>query len=477
MSSEDKVSLEAKAQHMSGRTQVVIRTKNLSKCYEIYDKPQDRLKQGLWRGRKKFFREFWALKDVSFEVEKGETMGVIGRNGSGKSTLLQLICGTLTPTSGDVEVNGRVAALLELGAGFNPEFTGRENVHMNAAILGITKEQVNEKFQEIADFAEIGEFMDQPVKTYSSGMFVRLAFAVQVCVEPDILVVDEALAVGDIFFRQKCYARLEQLRKSGVAVLLVSHSMPDIEQYCERAIVLDRGTVRFVGPATQAAKHYYLLHQTGRGKALSQSHSSVARQRDIPVGGAIDSPAAEAFLDLSGRSQVSNGQARCTGVALCNASGEPCNVFRQGDMAIFYYEFELSEDIGVPICGLVIRNDRGVIVHGKNSWQFDDDVPESLGPHTKVLCQQRLKLDLGAGEYAFEIGLASISAIEWKNRERISHEIMSSSCIRVCHIADAGTFSIGLAVKNGVSVLTHHGIADLPGELKIAVHAVEVFHV
>ena len=261
------------------------------------------------------------MKNVSFEVKKGETVGIIGRNGSGKSTLLQMICGTLTPTSGEVEASGRVAALLELGAGFNPEFTGRENVYMNASILGFSKDQVDAKFHEIAEFAEIGEFMDQPVKTYSSGMFVRLAFAVQVCVEPDILVVDEALAVGDVFFRQKCYMRLEQLQNLGVAILLVSHSMTDIEQYCERAILLDRGSPRFVGRSSEATKHYYLLHQAESGKVPPQCHVPIDAPEKPPHDHAIARPPVEAFLALSGKAQVSNGQARCIGVALCNANG------------------------------------------------------------------------------------------------------------------------------------------------------------
>ena len=182
----------------------MIRVENLSKCYQIYDKPQHRLWQGLFRGRKQFFREFWALKDVSFEVRRGETVGIIGRNGSGKSTLLQMICGTLTPTSGTIDVRGRVGALLELGAGFNPEFTGRENVYMNGSILGLTREEIDARYEDIVAFADIGQFIDQPLKTYSSGMYVRLAFAVIANIEADVLVIDEALAVGDAFFVQKC---------------------------------------------------------------------------------------------------------------------------------------------------------------------------------------------------------------------------------------------------------------------------------
>ena len=267
--------------------EIVIDVRNLSKRYEIYNTPRDRLKQlvlprlhqtanraGVALGISKhrappiYFREFWALQDVSFQVRRGETFGIIGRNGSGKSTLLQILAGTLAQTSGQANVKGRIAALLELGSGFNPEFTGRDNVFLNARILGLTQKEIEARYDQIVEFADIGEFIDQPVKTYSSGMFVRLAFAVQAHIDASIVIIDEALAVGDVFFRQKCYSRLEQLRDSGAAILLVSHSMPEIEQYCERAILLDHGSQRFIGPSSEAAKHYYLLAPTAsqRGK-------------------------------------------------------------------------------------------------------------------------------------------------------------------------------------------------------------------
>src|SRR5690349_1239485 len=228
---------------------IVIQVKNLSKCYHIYSRPQDRLKQSVMprlqqlvgRAPSRYFREFWALREVSFEVNKGETVGIIGRNGSGKSTLLQLICGTLTPTYGTVTTQGRIAALLELGSGFNPEFSGRENVFLNGAILGLSKEEVDSRFDDIAGFADIGEFIEQPVKIYSSGMVVRLAFAVQAMVDPDILIVDEALAVGDEKFQRKCFARLEELKSKGTSILFVSHSGSQIVELCERALLLEHG--------------------------------------------------------------------------------------------------------------------------------------------------------------------------------------------------------------------------------------------
>jgi len=222
-------------------SKIVVDVVNLSKCYQIYDNPRDRLAQMFTFGKKHLYREFWALKDASFSIGQGETIGVIGRNGSGKSTLLQMICGTVSPTSGTVKTNGRIAALLELGAGFNPEFTGRENVLLNAAILGIRREIMEERMMEVAAFSELIDFIDQPVKTYSSGMYARLAFSVAIHVDPEILVVDEALAVGDSRFVAKCMRRIKEIQECGATILFVSHDVGSVRTLCERAIWLDKG--------------------------------------------------------------------------------------------------------------------------------------------------------------------------------------------------------------------------------------------
>lgn len=225
-------------------SEIAISVDRLAKCYHIYDKPRDRLMQMLMRGKKQYYKEFWALKDVSFTIPKGETAGIIGRNGSGKSTLLQMICGTVTPTAGEVRTWGRVAALLELGAGFNGEFTGRENVLLNASIFGFPREEMAARMGQILAFSELGEFLDQPVKTYSSGMYSRLAFAIAIHVDPDILVVDEALAVGDARFVAKCMRRIKEIQKKGATILFVSHDVTSIRTLCERAIWLDNGRLR-----------------------------------------------------------------------------------------------------------------------------------------------------------------------------------------------------------------------------------------
>ena len=237
-------------------SEAVISVHNLGKVYHLYDKPSDRLKQAFLWGRKQLFREFWALKDVSFDVKRGEVLGLIGRNGAGKSTLLQIVCGILQPTVGSAKVSGRTSALLELGSGFNPEFTGRENVYMNATILGLTRAEIDERYSKIVEFAEIGQFIDQPVKTYSSGMTMRLAFSIAVHVDSDVLVVDEALSVGDVAFQFKCLHHLESLLERGVTILLVSHDIQLIKGYCTRAAYLKNNRLEFIGDCETATELY-----------------------------------------------------------------------------------------------------------------------------------------------------------------------------------------------------------------------------
>lgn len=453
---------------------IAIRVSNLSKCYHLYDTPRDRLKQFVaprlqrlaGQAPKQYFREFWALKDVSFEIKKGETLGIIGRNGSGKSTLLQILAGTLTPTSGEANMNGRIAALLELGSGFTPEFTGRENVFLNGRILGLTQKEIEARYDQIVEFADIGEFIDQPVKTYSSGMFVRLAFAVQAHIDASIVIIDEALAVGDVFFRQKCYARLEQLRNSGAAILLASHAMTEVEQFCDRAILFDHGTQAFLGPATEATKHYYLQHQSvdvehaivsvdqsahSLQDSCSFNKSSKFWPRDALFQNALELP------------QVGNGWGKCVRYAVCDESCTSRNSFAQGETAVFYYEFLLSKPIAVPLGGLVLQNARGVNVHGKGSLEYGRVAPDFLPAGSIIRCRQSIELKLEIGEYSYELGLATIDPESYKEMSRLNHEQLFSRIFRICHIPRAGVISIGWREAHDGAPLTHHGVADLPG--------------
>ena len=269
-------------------SETMIEVENLGKCYQIYEQPRDRLKQMLFPRLQRlagmpvqtYFREFWALKDVSFKIEKGEAVGIIGRNGSGKSTLLQMICGVLSPTCGRVETRGRIAALLELGSGFNPEFTGRENIYMNAALLGLSRQEIDARYDEIVAFADIGNFIEQPVKTYSSGMFVRLAFSVAVHVQPDILVVDEALSVGDIAFRNKCIEVIQRMMARGVTILFVTHDLGTLQLLCTRVLWLSNGQLRASGDPMSISQDYYVDMLPNGGTQLTVDRSFLPPQQE-----------------------------------------------------------------------------------------------------------------------------------------------------------------------------------------------------
>lgn len=454
--------------------EIAIQVNNLSKCYQVYDVPHDRLKQSIvprlqrmvGLSPKQYFREFWALKDVSFEIKKGETFGIIGRNGSGKSTLLQMICGTLNPTAGSIQTNGRIAALLELGAGFNGDFTGRENIYVNGSILGLTGEEIETHLDDIIAFADIGEFIDQPVKTYSSGMFVRLAFAVQAHVDASIIIIDEALAVGDVFFRQKCYARLEQLRNSGAAILLVSHGMTEIEQFCDRAILLDHGNQEFLGLATEATKHYYLQNQSVDSEHLLASidqSTPFAQDTCVPKISSNFWPKDIFFQNALERPQVGNGWGKCVRFTVCDDSGVSRNNFAQGETAVFYYEFLLSKPIAVPLGGIVLQDERGINVHGKGSLEYGSEAPDFLPAGSIIRCRQRIELKLAIGEYSYELGLAAIDPESYKQMSILSHEQLYSRVFRICHLPRAGLISIGWRRNQEGAQLTHHGVADLPG--------------
>lgn len=323
---------------------IAIRVSNLGKCYNIYDKPQDRLKQTLWRGRKQFFREFWALRDVSFEVRKGETVGIIGRNGSGKSTLLQLIVGTLTPSFGEVAVNGRVAALLELGSGFNPDFTGRENIFMNAVILGLNEAEINARFDEIAAFADIGDFIEHPVKTYSSGMIMRLAFAVSVCVSPDILIIDEALGVGDLAFQIKCSERLEKLTQSGVTLLFVSHDIGTVKAFCQTAIYLKEGVMSGMQGAADIVE-MYLMDMRDEQKLNARNSVVLKPSRGAHIAfGTIQGSVVSAWFEDTRTTE---------------------SAYMTGDAITIRVQVEHDQTIRVPTVSILIQDHRMIEIAGR----------------------------------------------------------------------------------------------------------------
>ncbi|WP_298868030.1 ABC transporter ATP-binding protein, partial [uncultured Gimesia sp.] len=343
------------------KNDVAIKLEGVSKYFQIYDKPHHRLMQGLFRGKKQFYKEFRALEEISFEVKKGETVGIIGRNGAGKSTLLQIICGTMTPTLGTVNVNGRIAALLELGSGFNPEFTGRENVFMNGAILGLTKTEIEDRFDEIAAFADIGNFIDQPVKTYSSGMYVRLAFAVIAHVDAEILIIDEALSVGDAYFTQKCMRFLRRFMSQGT-LLFVSHDNSAITNLCERAVWLDKGKVRIAADAkTVCEKYFEGLYADQQGVRTNLNETTVKTETKT----ATNQEFVDGRLAFINSTQYRNdiklfefdpdaenfgaGGVEISDVALCNEQGEKLSWVVGGEVASLLVTAEAKENLDSPI--------------------------------------------------------------------------------------------------------------------------------
>lgn len=450
--------------------EIMLAVNGLGKQYQLFDDPGDRLKQMLlWRFGKTYGQTFWAVRNVRFDLRRGEMLAIIGRNGSGKSTVLQMLAGTLTPTEGTVRCAGRVGALLELGSGFNPEYTGRENIVLNASILGISANELKDKINSIIEFADIGNFIDQPVKFYSSGMFVRLAFAVTTGLDADILLIDEALAVGDIFFRQKCYQRLQAMRARGVSIILVTHSMGDVEQFCERAVLLDHGVELFQGPAPEAVKRYYLVEQQGRVAAESTLLPPMPRQAESAPADEAFTPAPAAFFDIANIPQISNGWARCTGVALCDESGEPCRVFEQGQTAVFVYEFEVLKDIEAPIGGIQLMTDKGIVLHGKTTLEHGGPVPVSVEAGARVRFRQEIVLNIAPGEYTFEVGFAVIQQALFEKRNKLTFQDLYADIIRACTLTGIGPFSVSFRKQFVLAQLLHHGLVDLPGDCQLLV--------
>ncbi|MBS7808223.1 ABC transporter ATP-binding protein [Variovorax sp. PCZ-1] len=359
--------------------EIAIRVENLSKCFAMYAQPNDRLKQFAFPRlqslfgyeRKRYYKEFWALQDISFEVKKGETVGIIGRNGSGKSTLLQMICGTLTPTTGSIQTKGRIAALLELGSGFNPEFTGLENIHMNAAVLGLSNEEIDQRLDKIIAFADIGEFIDQPVKTYSSGMMVRLAFSVAIHVEPDILVVDEALSVGDAYFQAKCAKMIQNIIASGSTVLFVSHDTASVKSLCSRALLLDSGRSLYLGEVNTAVEKYYtaLVHSQRAGKSMPVDTKVVASDSSELNDGI------EAFKSHAYFQRISNGVAEFINVSLANKDGQIIDTVEFGQTVVLRQVLRIHKSVSSLGLAYHIRDKNGKdIIYSDTALEGDRNI-------------------------------------------------------------------------------------------------------
>jgi len=355
-----------------------IELQGVSKCYAIYDAPGDRLKELATLNRWKRHRDFWALRDVSFSVRRGETFCIIGENGSGKSTLLQLVAGILQPTAGAIGINGRVAALLELGAGFNPEFTGRANVYLNGAILGLTTREIDQRYREIESFADIGDFINQPVKTYSSGMVVRLAFAVAIHVDPEILLVDEALAVGDAGFRQRSMRKVHELRARGVTILFVSHAVGEVKAIGDRALWLDHGRVADLGEPAQVVGSY-LAAMAEKDTSYQLRHGAAARGAHPQSAGAPEVVATIPNVDH----RYGDGRAEVLGIAVLNEHGQPLHLLESDSRILIRISVRGRESVPQPIVGFVVRNQLGIDFCGTSTAREGCQLPP-LGPGAVV---------------------------------------------------------------------------------------------
>jgi lipopolysaccharide transport system ATP-binding protein len=438
--------------------------RSLSKRFELYDRPIDRLKQTLWRGRRQFYREFWALRDVGFTLAPGQALGVVGRNGSGKSTLLQLVAGTLTPTTGEVDAIGRVSALLELGSGFNPEFSGRENVFLNGAILGLPHAEMRALIPELLAFADIGDFVDRPVKTYSSGMALRLAFAVATAVAPRILIVDEALAVGDEAFQRKCFARIEKIRESGAAILFVSHSPLQILELCDVALLLDAGEMLLLDEPKRVVPEYQrilyalpeaatALRQRLRSNGASREAHAAEGADTKPIASAdgavhpaaatslpapghtinarrADAPRPVASFDpgLRSASVVEYAQhgARIRAPRIVTAEGDVVNVLVRDDLYNIVYDVTFLHPARCVRCGMMIKSTSGLELGGAiypSATPSDVQVAQGTAMHLRF----EFRCRLFAGMYFLNVGVWG----EVEGTDTFLHRLVDAIAFRV----------------------------------------------
>lgn len=393
---------------------LAISVQGVSKIYKLYDKPIDRLKEAVSLTHKSYHRDFFALSDISFEVKKGETVGIIGTNGSGKSTILKIITGVLSPTTGTAEVSGNISALLELGAGFNSEYTGLENIYMNGTMMGFSRQEMERRMDDILRFADIGDFVNQPVKTYSSGMFVRLAFALAINVDPEILIVDEALSVGDVFFQAKCYRRMEEMMKNGTTILMVSHDMGSIIKYCDKVVLLNRGHFVAQGEAGKMVDLYkkILANQTDElAEALIEQKKEAL---GLPVEAAVSDKRMKDRMNLNPEVQeYGDGRASFEDFGTLDARGNVTKLLLKGEMFTIRERVRFHAPIENPIFTYTLRDKKGTDITGTNTlFEGTEIKPVKDGDVYTVSFRQ--KMNLQGGEY-----LLSMSCTGYENGEHV----------------------------------------------------------
>jgi len=428
-------------------SEIAIEAVGLGKAYAIFKRPQDRLKQMLVRGRRRYYEEYWALKGVDLTVRRGETVGIIGRNGSGKSTFLQLVCGTLAPTSGRVTVNGRVAALLELGAGFNPEFTGRENVHLAASVLGLTAAEIEARFAAIAAFAGIGDFIDQPVRLYSSGMYARLAFAVAAHVDADILIVDEILSVGDAAFTQSCMRYINGFRQRGT-LFFVSHDTTQVVALCDRAVWLDAGEVRQIGPAKEVAYGYLADLYAGRDQSNAFRIGGSRRAPDRPV----EDARAAVLRDSDRRNRIEvftfdpagdwfgERGATIVTVELLDPAGLPLVTLEGGEEVVLRIGCRAERALHGPIIGFYVKDRRGQNLFGDNTHLTYQTAPVAVDAGCLFGARFRFQMPyLPSGDFAITAAVA-----EGSQTDHVQHHWIDEAIFFKVHSSHVARGLIGI---------------------------------
>lgn len=463
---------------MSSERNSAIVVRDVGKCYELYDKPSDRLKQFILpRFRrdaegapKRYYREFWALRGVSFEIERGEQVGIVGRNGAGKSTLLQIVCGTLAASTGSVEVRGRVAALLELGAGFNPELTGAENVFLNGSVLGLPRTEIEQRYDSILGFAEIGDFIGQPVKNYSSGMYMRLAFAIAAHVDPDILVVDEALSVGDEAFQRKCNAKIQQIRERGATILFVSHSASHVVEVCSRALLIDRGELLAFGAARQVVSRYHKLLYAPRENAAQVREAMLAERSAGLAGETVAQPQAREEVDqaywepgLVPKSTVVYPSLGCEIVDphLVAEDGRRVNVLQPGRDYRYVYHVRFDAPAVAVRFGMMLKTIRGVEVGGAAS-RPETEPHEYFAAGQVVRIEFAFRARLSQGTYFMNAGVVGLVGEEEAYLSR-SVDVAMFRVLRAAGSTATGLVDLGMVAD----VSRVAGIPPSPGTAEL----------
>lgn len=377
-----------------------IKVENVSKVYRLYSKPSDRLKEALSITKKSYHRNYSALNNVSFEVKKGECVGLMGVNGAGKSTMLKIITGVLNPSSGNIDINGKISALLELGAGFNMDYTGMENIYLNGTLMGYSEKEIQSRVQEILDFADIGDYINQPVKTYSSGMFVRLAFAVAINIDPEILIVDEALSVGDVFFQAKCYKKFEDFKNQGKTILLVTHSLSSVLKYCDRVVLLDKGNKLAEGePAEMIDLYKKLLVNQGDDNDLDKKSDDESKGISLQE---TENWKAKMVLNPDINS-YGNGMAEIIDFGLFDNKGRITNQINKGEEFTLKMRVKFNETIDEPICAFTIVNLHGTDVTGTNTM-YEKCNTGIVGKGEIIEAEFTQKMDIQGGHYLISLG-------------------------------------------------------------------------